>query len=139
MTVLTEVRTRSTSLVGDASAPRNCRLFAGEILSEWGLDRLAEAACAGISELSAWLVANPGGLLQRVTLVWDEPLVFTEVADEGDRLPWRPAWLLTDGGLAVQLLEAASLEWGAENTATGRCLWASFRTSPEPEQEQWTQ
>jgi hypothetical protein len=135
MTVLATVHARSTSLVADASAPRNARLFTAEVLEEWGLSHLVEAACAGISELATWLVGDKAGLLLRVTVSWDEPLVFTEVADAGGRLPWRPAWLMADDGLAVRLLEAASLEWGAETTPTGRCLWASYRVRPEAEEQ----
>lgn len=128
MTVLTDAQTRSTALLADASAAPNARLFARMVLADWELSEVAADACAGLSELVVWVLANDPGVLVEITLVWDGPLLFTEVADRQERLPHRPVWLNTEGGHAVAILEAFSLEWGAEVDMRGRCLWASFHT-----------
>jgi hypothetical protein len=127
-TALTEVRTRSTELVADRNAPRNARLFTGRTLAEWDLEHLSEDACAGVSELSAWMTApdaaSEEAAIQRVTLVWDDPLLFTEVADVGGT-PLRPGAPLA-GELAARVLEAVALEWGTQAAPGGWQLWASY-------------
>lgn len=155
MIARTELRSESLNLAADVSAPLNARLFVSQWLTRWNLDHIAEAARAGITELVAWIVAHPAGALLRITLSADGPLVFTEATDSGTETPWRPAWLLEEPkepdlegeqveggeipearGLAVKLLEAAALEWGADEMPGGRCLWASYRTVPaEPDVE----
>lgn len=142
MIARTELRSESLNLAADVSAPLNARLFVSQWLTRWDLDHVAEAARAGVTELAAWAVAHPGGALLRITVSVDGPLLFTEVADGGDELPWRAAWLLASegiddeegrevAGLAVRLLEGAALEWGADPMPGGRCLWASYRTVPD--------
>jgi len=126
--VLVDARTRSTPLVANACAPRNARLFTREVLADWGLADLADDACTGVSELSAWMAANESAPVQRITLVWDGPLLFTEVGDAGKRLPLRPVWRAAPGGYAVALIEAVSEDWGADHTPLGRCVWASYAT-----------
>lgn len=123
---LTEVRTRSTKLVADRNAPRNARLFTRHALDEWGLAHLADDACAGVSELSAWMTAPGDGAVQQVALIWDGPLLFTEVSDAG-AVPLCAADP-AGGALAAALLETVAVEWGAEYTGEGWCLWASFAT-----------
>jgi hypothetical protein len=127
VTVLTDAQTRSTMLEADASAVAGARRFARDVLTRWLLPELAEAACAGLSELVTWAVANDPAALVEITLVWDGPLLFTEVTDRCEQLPHRPAWLLSDE-YAVTVLEESSLEWGAEMSTRGRLLWASFHT-----------
>lgn len=132
MTALTQAQTRSTLLVADGSAPRNAALFAGSVLAEWELSRLEEDAGRGVAELAAWAVAHGPGALVTVRVVWDGPLLFAEVCDRGGAIPFRPAWLEADAD-AVARLEGACLEWDADRTAQGRCLWASFKTGhPDP-------
>jgi len=127
VTALTNAQTRSTSLLADDSAAENARLFARAQLPDWGLGHLEAAACTGLGELLGWLRANDPNVLVEITLVWDPPLLFTEVADRHETLPRRPVWLLAAGGREqVARLEAASLEWGAELDARGRRLWASY-------------
>lgn len=133
MIARTETRSESLTLATDPTAPLNARLFVAQWLERWGLGHLAFPACVGVTELAAWVVAHPGGALLRVTLSHDDPLVFTEIADGGDELPWRPAWLLDEEGIAVRLLEGFALEWGADEMPGGRCLWASYRAAPGPE------
>lgn len=143
MIARTELRSESLNLAADVSAPLNARLFVSQWLTRWDLEHIAEDARAGITELVAWIVAHPDGGLLRITVSRDGPLLFTEVADTGAELPWRPAWLLQSediddeegcpvAGLAVKLLDAAALEWGADPMPGGRCLWASYRTAPQP-------
>lgn len=133
MIARTELRSESLNLAADVSAPLNARLFVSQWLTRWNLEHLGAAARAGVTELAAWIVAHPGGALLRITVSCDGPLVFTEVADTGSELPWRPAWLLEQEGIAVRLLEGFALEWGADPMPGGRCLWASYRAVPEPE------
>ncbi len=127
MTILTDAQTRSTTLAADGSAVPNARRFARDVLAVWLLSDLEANACAGLSELVTWAVANDPAVFIEITLIWDGPLLFTEVADRRGRLPSRPTWLVEDQ-LGVILLERSSLEWGAELNARGRCLWASFHT-----------
>ena len=130
MTALTDAQTRSTSLLADASAAQNALLFVRAQLPDWGLDALADVACAGVTELTQWVLAHDRNVLLEVTLVWDRPsLLFTEIADRHESLPRRPVWLIEDRS-AVERLEAASLEWGAELEARGRRLWASYSAEP---------
>ena len=139
MIARTDLRSESLRLAVDPTAPLNARLFVSHWLQRWNLGHVAEAARAGVTELAAWVVAHPAGALLRITVSYDDPLLFTEVADGGEDLPWRPAWLLDGetirdeegcevGGLAVRLLEGAEEEWGADPMPGGRCLWASYRT-----------
>lgn len=130
MTVLTDAQTRSTMLLADSTAVPNAQLFARTQLAEWGLaqPQLVSDACAGLTGLLMWALANGPGVLVEITLVWDGPLPFTEISDRGEQIPHRPLWRLQEGGRAVAVLEAASVEWGAETGPRGRCLWASFHT-----------
>jgi len=128
VTVLTDAETRSTTLVADSNAPANACLFARAVLADWELSHLAADACACLTELVVWLLANEPSTLIEITLVWDGPLAFTEVSDHGRRLPNRAVWRSVDGGRAVGTLEAFSLEWDAEGKPRGRCLWASYHT-----------
>lgn len=126
MTMLTDAQTRSTSLLADDSAVENARLFVRAQLPDWGLEALAERAEAGVTELVGWVRAHEPHVLLEITLVWDRPLLFTEVADRRhEPLPRRPVWRVQDPE-AVARLEAVALEWGAEPETRGRRLWASY-------------
>jgi hypothetical protein len=129
VTVLTDAQTRSTALLADSTAVPNAQLFARTQLAEWGLaqPQLMSDACAGMTQLLMWALTNGAGILVEITLVWDGPLLFTEISDRAEQIPHRPLWRHQDGR-AVAILEAASVEWGAEAGPRGRCLWASFHT-----------
>lgn len=114
--------TRFTRLIANESAPTNAALFARAVLEDWKLSDMAEEASEGVAELVDWTREHGTSMYLEVTLVWDGPLLFTEVTDHDDQLP--------DGPL---VLRGRFEECGAEHTDRGRCVWASYRTG-RPEQ-----
>lgn len=114
--------TRLTRFIANESAATNAALFARAVLDDWKLPDMAEEASDGVAELVDWTLQHGTPMYLEVALVWDGPLLFTEVTDHDDRLP--------DGPL---VLGCRFEECGAEHTDRGRCVWASYRTG-RPEQ-----
>lgn len=109
--------TRLTRLIANESAGTNAALFTRAVLEEWQLADMAEEAAEGVAELVDWTRRHGTSAYVEVTIVWDGPLLFTEVADHDDELP--------DGPL---MLDCCFEDCGAEHTDRGRCVWASYRT-----------
>jgi len=109
--------TRLTRLIANDCAPTNAGLFARAVLEDWGLQDMAEESSEGMAELVDWALRHGPSMYLEVVLVWDGPLLFTEVTDHGDKLP---------EGLFD--LSCRTEQCGAEHTDRGRCIWASYRT-----------
>ena len=114
--------TRLTRLIANDCAPTNAALFARAVLDDWQLSDMAEESSEGLAELVDWALHHSPSMFIEVVLVWDGPLLFTEVTDHGESLPE-----------ALFGLSCRPEECGAEHTDRGRCLWASYRTG-RPEQ-----
>jgi hypothetical protein len=109
--------TRLTRLISNESAPTNAGLFVRAVLEEWKLSDMAEEASEGVAELIDWARRTGTSLYVEVAVIWDGPLLFTEITDHDDKLPEPPLKL----GCRAE-------ECGAEHTDRGRCIWASYRT-----------
>lgn len=117
MLTSTDALTRATRLVANTCAATNAKLFTRVVLEEWRLSDMAEEASEGVAELVDWILHHSPAAYAEVVLVWDGPLLFTEVLDHGHELPLGP--------LDLRCRTEAR---GAEHNDRGRCVWASYRT-----------
>lgn len=129
------------------TAPRLARGFTDVVLSDWGLEELAESAEVVVSELTTNVVEastgedghpryDPAGKLPLlwVRLLSDRSRVMIEVWDNLPEVFGAPAirhagWD-DESGRGLEMIEALSADWGWETVPdwNGKRVWAVLQT-----------
>jgi anti-sigma regulatory factor (Ser/Thr protein kinase) len=123
---------RSLRLPGVLASVREGRMFARDVVREWGLDGLVDDVQLGTSELITNAVRHAGTDLA-VSLRLDTRLV-VEVRDSDPDLRHPGAALdhdlLATSGRGLHIVAAISSDWGVTSIPGGKAVWFAL---PLPE------
>jgi anti-sigma regulatory factor (Ser/Thr protein kinase) len=116
---------RSLALPADLTSVRTGRLFARDLVTEWGLGRLADDVQLGVSELITNAVRHAGTDVVLV-LRLDTELTVEVVDSEPGRVPCtetRAAAVSQSSGRGLQIVSAISSEWGVTTSDDVKTVW----------------
>jgi anti-sigma regulatory factor (Ser/Thr protein kinase) len=115
-----------------ARGPAAARQFVRIALCAWGLDALEAAARLVVSELVSNAVEHaPGPDSVQVQLLREAGQVRICVADDATAMPMlQPLDDSAEHGRGLHIVAALSSAWGADNTTTGKTVWAELRDVP---------
>lgn len=117
-------RERQLVLRAELASVREGRFFARDVVTEWGLEGLADDIQLGVSELVTNAVRHAGTDVV-MTLRLDGKLI-VEVEDSDPELR-HPAVPSTDplatSGRGLQIVSAVSTDWGVRSVPAGKVVW----------------
>jgi anti-sigma regulatory factor (Ser/Thr protein kinase) len=116
---------RTLALPASLGSVRQGRLFARNVVREWGLDRLADDVQLGVSELITNAVRHAGTDVLLTIRLDGELVVEVEDAHPELRNPTTPATAdaLATSGRGLQIVAAVSTEWGVRSLPRGKAVW----------------
>jgi anti-sigma regulatory factor (Ser/Thr protein kinase) len=116
---------RSLSLPPELSSVRRGRLFAREVVTEWGLESLADDVQLGVSELITNAVRHAG--TDVLLTLRRDTVVTVEVRDADPDLrhpaPLNQPDLLATSGRGLHIVAAVSQDWGVTSRPDGKAVW----------------
>lgn len=128
-------RTGSCAVLDAPANPENTGSLRTEVsktLADWGLERLADRVRLAASELLTNALLHGSTATLTLCLEIDGTWLRVSVPDANPDVPHLGHALEDDeNGRGITLIAAFSDAWGFRSTATGKCVFAEFRTDSD--------
>lgn len=117
---------RTESFAATSDAPRRARRFATSVLTEWGCERVLEAASVIVSELASNAVFHARSNFSVSIETRGDRLRITVHDENGARPVKRAGDASSARGRGLLMIEALATAWGVESQASGKDVWAEL-------------
>jgi GAF domain-containing protein/anti-sigma regulatory factor (Ser/Thr protein kinase) len=119
----------SIELPADATSPGRARVFVADLLEQWGLEALVDAATLLTSELVTNAVRHAGTGMELAVRHTDDGTVRVAVTDSAPAVDVHPRKSGSDaeGGRGLFLVEQLAVGWGSAVHESSKTVWFELR------------
>jgi anti-sigma regulatory factor (Ser/Thr protein kinase) len=114
---------RSLVLPAELVSVRTGRLFARDLVTEWGCEQLSDDVQLGASELLANAVRHAGTELVLTLRLGDDLVVEVEDCEPGGDLAVTMPDISSTSGRGLHIVSAIATQWGVTRYADSKSVW----------------